>query len=793
MKKWRSGLLLTLAALALAGCGENKTSQSTATDSDNSTDTETGSSDTTDTEVWGNEEKALMNEYCGGILPGLQAIAGDDFDFQEMETSDGTKFLAIFNAASSFTIKDYYKTLEKAGWNVIYDYSGSAVQVDSQGLDYVELTYTSIDNTIGYDMVYYYRASYTDEDGNEVAASNIIQCYNDMAATATDSTSWSEDDKANMQTTLTTEVPFVKLGKLNSVYARSASTFTIIDMYTEDLTTEYSNTLIADGYQLDMETSTSENMYVLTKTLTDGATITAYLYYMNGNNFNFMYTPYVTRYTAWPKDALKAIEDKTGITVPEFEIDTDGHYYVYSKNGTVYIQGETTSVDSWSYESDLTDLGLYQEDYTSPYTNWEENIEISCADIYDNDYSQIGLQVAVASKEPTSVFTTEWPSSTIADTIKNVLGVSDYTLPVLENLSTYTSTKIKYEVRDDSYIASYYKEILAEITSHPSWYDDQLPEDYTDEDIKTLAMKLAKEKAGIVIKIKDDEEDNLSYDAYYAVLENLGYHKMDAMSDGVFEDKDGKVQIELAYNSNSQSSTITVTKGSGEKHEPSLAFGSESYEIGIGKTMKLQVTKDMLPYDVTYTSSNSDKFSVNDKGFVTVSDTAAAGDEATITASVTTSDGKTYSASCTVTAIKVLDYDADSTIASINTLLKAEGYDNAVVGTVGDDPSLTLTYNTKTDTTVTASTLKALAEDKLIPVGFAIVTTTDVDTGDDVIWANASRWKDGVEIGSGVRMGCEFYYGEDEFPKVEVDYYVYTLTDSPDTLLLEIIAHNTDY
>ncbi len=794
MKKWKKGLLLTIAALALAGC-DNKTSTETDSGSssspisDNTSASNTSSS--SDAEIWSNEETALMNEYCGGILPGLQAITGNSLDFQERETSDGTKFLAIFNEASSFTIKDYYITLEKAGWNVINGYDGNPVQVDSEGVSYVELTYTSIDNTIGYDMVYCFREASTDEEGNAVPARNIIQCYNDMTTTATTATSWTDEQKESMITTLTTEVPFVNLGSINTVYARSSSVFTMVDFYTEDLTSEYSDTLIADGYKLDTNKSESQNMYVLSKTLTDGATVEAYLYYMNGNNLNFIYTPFVTMYSAWPKDALKAIEEKTGVTVPEFAIDIQGHYYVFSKNGTLYIQGETTTVDSWSYESDLTDAGLYQENYASPYTNWEGNIEISAADIYDENYSQIGLQVAVAAVDSTYTLTTDWPTSTISDTIKNVLGVSDYTLPELTSLSTYTSTKIKYQVRDDSYIATRTKELIKEISSHPSWYED-LPEDYTADDIKALAAKLAKEEAGIVIKIKDLEESG-SYTAYYEILENLGYHKVDGMSDGTFEDKDGKVQIALTSNGNSQSTTITVTKGSGEKHEPSISFGSESYTIGIGKTQRLQVTKDMLPYDVSYSSSNPDKISVNDKGFVTVSDTAAAGDTATITASVTTSDGKVYSATCTVTAIEVLDYDADSTISAINKLLKANGYDNAVVGTVGDDPSLTLTYDTSKDTTVTSSTLQTLAEEKLVLEGFSIITSMDVDTGDDVIWQNTTRWKDDVEIGSGVRMGCEFYYEEDEFAKVEVTYFVYTLNDNKDTLVFEIIAHNTDY
>ncbi len=797
MKKWKKGLLLTIAALALAGCDNNKTSQSTdTTGSDSpiseSTSTTDTTSDKTDTEKWTDEEAALMNEYCGGILPKLQLVTGNNVEFQELEDDSGSKFLAIFSESDDFILDDYYTILEKAGWKVIKGYSGNVTQTDSSGLNYIELTYAPSGDTKGYDMVYYYRAAYTDDDGNTVPGCNIIQCYNDMVSDTTDATAWTDKEKASMKDTLTVEVPFVQLGSLSRAYARNSSTYSLIDLYTEDLTLSYSNTLVADGFVLDDKTSTAQDIYVLTKTLTDGATITAYLYYMNGNNFNFFYTPKVTVYSSWPKDALKDIEATTGVTVPQFPVDVGGSYYVFSKNGTLYIQGDTTSYDSWSYEYDLEDIGLTYDDYDSPYTNWEETIAITCNTLVDEYYSQVGLQVAITQTEPSSVMSEGWPSSSIASALTDVLSVSDYTLPELTDLSSLTSTTVKFELHGNDYVNDRYEEILEEILNYPSWYESELPTDYTEDDIKALAKSMAEAEAGFAIKIKDDE-DCASYDAYYAILENLGYHKVDGASDGTFEDKDGKVTISLNANSNSMTTTITVTKGSGEKHEPSISFGSESYEIGIGKSQKLQVVKDMLPYDVTYSSSNPEKISVNAAGFVTVSDSASAGDTATITASVT-ADGKTYTATCTVTAIEVLDYDASSAIASINKLLKTEGYDNAVEGTDNNgSPMLTLTFDTTADTSVTASTLRDLAEQKLIPEGFSIVTSMDVDTGDDVIWQSVSRYEDDVEVGSGMRMGCEFYYQEDEWAKVELSYTVFTRDSDPNTLILEIVAFDTDY
>ncbi len=798
MKKWKTGLLLTIAALALAGCDEktsNKTDSGSSSSpiSENSSASDTSSS--SDSEIWSNEETALMNEYCGGILPQLQKVTGGELDMEEMEDSDGNKFLVIKSDANTFTIEDYYTVLQKAGWNVIKGYSGSAVQTDSTGISFVELTHASADMSVGYDMVYYYKEASTDEDGNDVAGCNVIQCYNDLTATATDSTNWTDDEKDTMIDTITTEVPFVQLGSLNRVYSPRGNVLSLIDVYTEDLTLSYVNTLVDDGFVKNDSLSASQDMYVLTKTLTDGATVSAYLYYMNGNNFNFIYTPKVTSYTTWPSALLKDIEDKTGVTIPEFPVDINGKYYVFTKNDTLYIQGETTTVDSWSYEDDLHNAGLIQDGYGEPYTNWNETIAVECDDIYDNDYSTIGIQLAITVTEPTSTFTETWPTSIINDTIKNVLGVTDYTLPAFDTVSSYTSDKLKYEVHGEDYVQAQYEYYLEDIKEYPSWYED-LPEDYTEDDIKALAMKLAKADAGIEIKIKDNDV-NASYEAYEKILYNLGYHQEYGFSGTNFEDKDGKVNIALntvwSEDYNSGTTTITIKKGSGETHEPVLEFASESYSIGIGKSQKLQLNKDMLPYDVTY-SSSSDKITVNDKGFVTVSSTATSGDTATITAKVTTSEGKVITATCTVTAIEVLDYDADSAIAAVNKLLKANGYDNAVSGKDSDGyASLTLTFDTSKDTTVSTSSLKTLCEGKLMLEGFVISYTMDVDTGDEVAWSNFSRYENEVEIGTGVRMGCEFYYEEDEFAKVELTYNIYTLNDSPSTLILEIVANNTDY
>lgn len=809
MKKWKNALVLTLASLALGACGEVSSSESNSPDSSvsevvsSTDDSVSSSSDETfsssdepisssseATSDWTEEEKALMVEYCGGVLPHPGSKMTGKITFEEMEDSNGSKFLVIYDEGTSFTLETYYKDLEKNGWNLIKGYNGSATQSDSTGIKFVELTNSSEDKTKGFDMVYYFSEGSSSSDSR-----NIIQCYNDLCATKTDATEWDEDEKEAMATTICTELPFIQLGSSNRVYSYSRSILAMIDVYTEDLTATYVAALVADGWKENKIESISEGSYVLNKTLSDGAILEAVLYYMNGNSFYFSYTPKVDTFISWPKEQLATYETAAGVEIPELTADEGGSYYVFKKNGTLYIQIETTEIDSYSYAFDLGGVGFISSGWSDPYTNWLETVAIQVDDIYDDDYNTIGVQLAFSLTEPTSTFTETWPSEKIDDVIKNTLGVSDYSFPELEDISLYTDDKIKYEVTDSAAVEAWYEYYVEDITTYPDWYAD-LPIEYTDDDIKALARSLAEAEAGITITVKDKDE-LATGDAYDELLESLGYHKGYAWSGTLYEDKDGKVQINVDptwYEDYSCGVTvISIKKGSGETHEPTLEFASESYEIGIGKTQKLQVNKDMLPYDVSYSSSNPDKISVNQKGFVTVSSDAVGGDSATITASVTTSTGEVISATCTVTAKEVLDYDKESAIAVIQKTLQENGYADATIQrTEDDDPFIKMTFDLSDESnTVTLDSLVEFADGNLIPTGFEGLYSMDVDTGDDV-WGTIYRYENGEEIGKGKSLNCEFYYDEDEEPKVELIFYVYTLYSDPNTLVFEVFSYDSD-
>ncbi len=805
MRKKRKVLALALAALLLGACNEtpsDPSSSSSSYDSSDSSvipdsssspsDSSSKSDDTSSSEEekkdWSEEEKALMLKFCGSVLPHPGSKMMGKIIVREIEDHDYGNYLMIYNTADSFTLKEYYSDLVKSGWNLIKGYGGKAIQTDDYGVEFAELTNASLDKKTGYDLMYYWIEN---EHGT---ANNIIKCYNDMCGEKSDAVNWDADEKAEMIETLSIELPFIQLGSSNRAYAKSSSLFEIIDVYVEDLSDQYADILIKNGFIKDNATSAEYGSIVLNKALEDGSNIQAALYYLNGNTFDFVYLPKVDQYNAWPKEALAEIESKTGVTIPEFELDEGGKFYVFAKNDTFYIQGQTTKVASWDYEEELEAQKLRQMTYSSPYVNWEETIAVECDEIYA-DGSQIGFQVAITLTEPESSFTESFPADAINDLANSLFGMTDYSFPLLDGLADSFEGKIKYEVNGSDYVESRYQYYLKDIAANPDDYID-LPYDYTDKDIEELAKDMALGEAGITIRLKDKEESAIA-SAYATLFENLGYHIVDGWGDYYFEDKDGKLWISFNsvwYEEDWGFTTITIAKGSGETHTPTLEFSNETYEIGIGKTQKLQVYKDMLPYDVYYASSNPEKFAVNDKGFVTVSSSAVSGDKATIHVFITTPDGRYFEDTCVVTAKEILDYDADSTINKVLTGLKNNGFESAMIERdEDDDPFIKMTFDLSDETNVvTADSLISLTDSKLIPAGFEALYNMDADT-DDECWGACDRYEDGIEIGKGKFLSCEFTYEDDEEPKVYLTFYVYTLNSNPDTLVFEVFANNNDF
>ncbi len=694
MKRNKSVLLLVLAALTLTGC-DNNTSSSSLNSSTPPSSTSTASpsssssfdsvvssvsdstsssatSSTTSSEVsdWSEEAKELLKKYCGEVLPYPQGLVKDELTVEEIEDYwSGGNYLQISDNGDSFTLEKYYETLVKDGWSVIKDYIGNEVQVDSANIQYVELTNKSADSTIGYDLVYYFVPG---DEESETHSTNIIRCYNDMSATLTEDTEWGSSQTEDIFTVTTTTLPFLSLGNQYSVTAESESELDIVDLYIADLTNANKEKLVANGFKEDTASSLKYNSLILTKILEDGATISAMLYYLNGNNIVFMYTPNYTTYASWPKAITDEIKEKSGYNLPTFELSEGGSFYTYKKNGAYYIQGDLVEETYDAYLVELEkELTLDQSDwFSSNYVNWEETIKLNYACIQDEDtYAVSGIVIKIQVTTPTSKFSATWPTSVINSTIADVFKVSDYTLPEFDNSKLPdTGKKIKYEVKGEEYYQKQYEYYVEQITDDPTWYEWELAEDATTEEIEAKAKELASSELGIFITIKDIKMS--VYENYEKVLlDNLYHLEYDEdWGNPIYEDKDGKVMVTMdsyADETGEGLTKISIKPGSGKTHTPVFEFAEDKIEANIGATTDLNLKKDMLPYDVTY-NSDTEGFTITDEGEVEIADTVEEGTVATITASITVpSEATPRTTSIEVTAKKALYWSAYTAMTKI--------------------------------------------------------------------------------------------------------------------------------
>ncbi len=697
MKKFPSTLIATsLLSLGLSGCNLSNDSNESSSQKEDYT------------YKWSEEAKSLMKQYCGNVLPYPEDFFVNDSDsivVEELSDDYGNSFLQIVdNGAPLFTLQDYYLDLTDAGWTAIETYNGNIVQINSDGSRFVELTNHAADFSIGYDLLYFY-SPYGD------SGANVIRCYNDMSASSNAATSWSEDEQEAINLVTTVSLPFIQLGELNAVKASDGNQLQMIDVYTKDLSIEYSNALLADGFVLDEKESRQYDAYILSKGLDDGASISAMLYYFNGNNFTFLYTPAVTTYDSWPTAVIEEIEEKTGVNVPQFAIAEDGHYYVYKKKDTYYIQGDIKddSVNE-DYTEKLENLGLKMASDWA-YTNWEETISVSPSNLVDENSSLVGFGVAVTITTPASSFSQSWPTEAIKEAVSSLLKVNDVTCPVLDSDDLPdTGKKLKYRLHDDAYISERTKYYYEDIADFPGYYG---LDDPADEEILALAKRLANKERGIYIEIAD--VSFAAYKAYEKALTAAAWHKGTGNNgETVFEDATGQVAISLdGYEGLTK---ILITAGSGDEHKPSFYFEYTNYELPIGETTNIAVIADMLPYEVTYVSSDeSGKISVDNDGNVTIAEDAAIDSEATITASIQVpGEAQPRTATCVVKAKEVISVTPKAAIEKITSALSAAGYSASPDYTSKVFPFL----NAYFPTSFGVDALKEYVENNLILEGF---------------------------------------------------------------------------
>lgn len=757
----------TIAMLGLVGnvcsCGKNNG----VSDNTSTTTSDDQPLPDFDFDHWTDEQKALMLKWCGSVLPYSEDMFHGDIKFQEVYDSDNDlSYLEITDESTEFSLETYYEDLDCIGWNVIKTYNGKILQKDSSGTDFVELTYASADKTVGYDMMYFFTENNYTDDGKTYSC-NVIRCYADLCSTRTTDTAWNAKELKTIKDVANMELPFINLGSTNSVSKVNYNVMQIIDTYVGDLSSEYASLLQKNGFTIDTELSTQYDSYVLSKTLEDGSLIQIQMYYYAGNGIYVYYTPNMKSYDSWPTDVIAEIKAKSGVEIPEFKIKEGGSYSYFKKNNTYYILSydlldqEDFNYDTYVY-SDLRNSGL----------NWNETVSIMAYNFTEEDENEdgdiidklVGFQIAVEVTTPTSTFTKEWPSSAINDTVTKLLGVDNVTIPELVSSMIPASGKdIKYAVNGEDVYNEYFEYYYDDIKTNFEIYDYYgITEDSTDDEIKALAAKLAKEHEGIDVSIFDINE--LAFKGYCDILEKACWYEYTPITgDKAYEDPTGQIAIVLDTESEDEGKTlISIMPGSGVAHTPELYFEESDVIVAIGESKELNVISKMLPYAVSYSSSDTTgKITVDANGNVTVADDTDDGTTATITATLKDKDGKTYTATCTITAKKIIKYTENSAIQSVDTLIKDKGYTTTtkyIKDGELDFPRVTVNFGS-----MSIADVEKLVTENFVPEGFELPEGSE--------WTNCSIYVDDVEY-EGVMLD---YRIDNEACTLTLSFYIYTV------------------
>ncbi len=716
MKNVKKLFILSSSALLLAGCNpvspDINSHSSEPSSSENSSHPDGGDSQSEDRGEWTTAQKETIALFCGEVLP---FPLGFDYDVDvEVVVDDGnTPFLQITNSTASFSIGDYYKDLENAGWSAIRDYNGKIEQATSTSEQTYELT--KIGDGVGYDLTYYF---YSEGEAFDDAKYNVIQVYNAYDYRLDEKTSWSEDEKSLFCSALLDVPPLLKLGSVNKVAASGNDYVYCYDVLAKDLTKDNVEILKAGGYVLDEGMSKDRGSYILKKENSDGSAVYASLYFQGGNIISFAYDAKKEAFATWPKAFLAPFETKTGFTIPEFKADV---YYAYKKGDvyTLYGTSNDTSIPA-TFDIAMDGTNAVYDNERNWYTDWAENFYIQTN--VGSVNGQFAFSISFASLSSSYDDIVEgWPSSKISAFLSDS-GISA-SCPVLDfaPYSGYSSCR----VASQSY-AEMYKKCLAIVEKDPENYVDKA--DASEEEIKATAAKLAKERTWMKIKVYDPaikEGDSTLFkanDYLVSAFKKEGWARVNNDEGVAYEDPTGSL---LAIVSLSKDiSTVKLTYGSGKTHTPVFSFDEDNVNLTAGSSYYLQYTIDMLPYEVSFSSDN-DKISVDDDGLVRVASDAEAGSVATITASIEVPNEGKRSITCTITVKGV--YTAKGAINEVarryNAYYDLDSTDPSAAKIVasGDDYVI-YTINTVLSEISSIKEAKTLVSNTLAPSDFSAGT-----------------------------------------------------------------------
>lgn len=713
MRKNKVGIY-ALSALGLFGyifgltsCDEKKGDSSSESSFSSSSSESSHSSIDGHFEKWNDDQISLMKKYAGETLPYPTDMFVGEVTVEEIyDEQYDYSYLQISDEATSFTLSNYYETLESFGWSAITTYNGNIIQTSDSGTEFVETTKASSDGKTGYDILYFFSPKQ-----ENVPSCNVIKIYNDLSGKESSEKEWSSSDLETMNSILTVELPFITLGERHAVSQTGLNSLEVFDYYVKDLTAKYSKILKENGFVLDRIVSSKYDGYFLSKTLDGGAEIQTLLYYNNGNIFNFYYVPNVKESKTWPSEIISEVKERTGAEIPQFDIGEKGTYYYYKKNDSYCIyslsRDEEFDYEKYAYNDLQNNLSF----------TWEEKISFATADLSDSNGDTVGFQLVINVKEAISTFVDAYPTDQIENILTDIIGVTNVSLPSFDTSSIPQSDKkIKYQIRGEEYYKERYAYYYKDITNLPGYYG--FSNEPTEEQKAALAKSLASQDEGIYIGIYDIKSS--AWISYEKTLYEAGWYRYTNMEDNiVYEDPTGKLAVTFSGSSDPSydyvgATYIYIHKGSGTAHSPTFEYVTSEYKMAIGQKNKtLDLVTNMLPYKIAYSSSDvSGAISVNEDGEVSVSENAKAGQSATITAKVTTKDGVTYTATCTISVVDGRYYHIPSLVDDLSSKLTDKGYSPEKLH------SRLMDYVVADLDSLSVSDAKKLVENSLIPEGF---------------------------------------------------------------------------
>jgi hypothetical protein len=798
MEKSKS-ICILLSALLLSSCGNNSSSYisnlSDSSSGENASVEEISSNEASsepsssqesisslpDLTAWNESDITLLSVYCGSPIPYPSCFAKGEITLKE-QSEGKANCLLLIGETKTWASENYYLSLIDYGYEPICGYDGSPIQ-SNDGTDYVELTKNSPDGKTGYEIMCYHLDNVSLSEGKAASSYDIISCRNYFSSQKRSENDWSEEDKTVIDYVTTTTLPYVALGEGYGIAASSEDALGMSDYCTKDISREYVDTLVNNGYAYSKITSKLKGAYYLYKNLDNGDKIEILIKYFKGNNIKVAFTPKVTSYSSWPISLISPLEEQSGVSVPSFDVASNGAYLAYTKHGTVYLATYNLNEDFDYYD--------YIDEIQSELFSWEEKLSVSAYLLRDDNYDDVGFVLTLSLSAPSSTFSSSWPSLAIESGIKEALEIEGIAIPVLDLAPFGLANQMKYTVITESDYEEVYEYYLKLFTLN---YGDA----YDEATIAALAADYAKLKSpkGVSLSFYDPAlDEQIDYvvrykinEAYKELLYSEGWYKVPDTGGTTYEDPSGKLAIKVSnkpYGDNGYTS-IKIQEGSGEAHNPELSFPKKSYEVARGGKISVAANASMLPYPITYScTADSEVASVSNEGVVSVSKEAEVGTSFTVTASVTDSEGKVYSAKCSLTVTEGLTYA--SVLASVETLIQNKGYSdisNEDIYAIGSKTKVIgkkLTVNLGQEKS--KEECKTLVQESFVPSGFTVTMWEDATNNYGAYLPLISAKKS--KSSSSKDLEKLYCFSSLDYALFTLYYYVYTASNGDIILTVE--------